>query len=544
MKRLLLILFTIHFSLFASAQQIKDGSKWWDGSVLYTAKVDASGKVTMNGIDAHEGGFRFMLSKESGKQGRYTLTTDNPDAYMPLRGQLGWCVDYIRQEGMNFLAVRKPNNDVIWTLVLTPDNLENCLSQERWAEKQPVSDVLTTMLLNTTYLGLFSKDELRLMRNEILARHGWKFQSKDLQDYFGRQAWYRPVANNNTITLNIIEQTNVQLIKSEEAVSDDERIKRDFSSGPEYNSELRALVNGEKGQFPGGLDDDGRGPEEIDGKEIYVVHNEAEFIASLRPGRTVMVADNTHLNLSRILENESEFRNRPGRRWASYNALGISEQPEVISEDAFDGHQLTLKNFKNLIIRGGKNSSIEVVPRYAFCIRFVNCDGCKLENLTIGHTEGGYCDGGVIGYQGGNRNFIFNCDLYGCGTYGIVARETRELTVHATNIHDCTYGIMELWNCLGVNFRSCDFFSNREYELITNRGCDYTTFSDCRFYCNWASAPLFASDGDITLIGCEVYHPNIGAQERIVAPKHDNKFGDNPAYVPKPRQKPIGPDAN
>ena len=158
MRRLLFILFTFHLSLFTSfAQTIQNGSKWWDGSVLYTAKVDASGEVTMNGIDAHEGGFRFMLSKVQGKQGRYTLTTDNPDAYMPVRGQLGWNVDYIRQEGMNFLAVRKPNNDVVWTLVLTPDNLENCINQERWAEQQPVSDILTTMLLNTTYLARFSR---------------------------------------------------------------------------------------------------------------------------------------------------------------------------------------------------------------------------------------------------------------------------------------------------------------------------------------------------------------------------------------------------
>jgi serine/threonine-protein kinase len=30
------------------------------------------------------------------------------------------------------------------------------------------------------------------MRNEIYARHGWVFQRTDLQDYFGRQPWYRP----------------------------------------------------------------------------------------------------------------------------------------------------------------------------------------------------------------------------------------------------------------------------------------------------------------------------------------------------------------
>ncbi|MBR4731110.1 MAG: YARHG domain-containing protein [Prevotella sp.] len=517
------------------AQTIQNGSKWWDGSVLYTAKVAASGEVTMNGVDAHEGGFRFMLAKEQGKQGRYTLTTDNPDAYMPVRGQLGWRVDYIRQDGMYFLAVRKPNNDVVWTLVLTPDNLENCIGQEQWAEQQPVSDIITGMLLNTTYLARFSKPDLRLMRNEILARHGWKFQSKDLQDYFGKQSWYHPVADNNTIKLSIIEQTNVQLIKSEEAVPDEERGYRDFSSGPEYNSELRDLVNGQKGQFPGGLDDDGRGPEEIDpkvinGEEVYVVTNESEFIASLRPGRIVMVADNIHLNLSRILENESEFRNIPGRRWCSYDALGIGKEPLIISEDISDGQQLTLKNFNNLIIRGGKNSSIEVDPRYAFCIRFVNCEDCTVENLTIGHTEGGFCDGGVIGVKGGRQILVNKCDLYGCGTYGVVLRETTDFGMIKSNVHDCTYGIMELQNCMAVKFTTCDFFNNREYALIEAWGVDGLVFDDCRFFANWGDAPLFSLDTTFYLMGCQIYHPteNLGSIDKAEQTGAKTVFNANP----------------
>ena len=40
-------------------------------------------------------------------------------------------------------------------------------------------------------LGL-SKDELRIARNEIYARHGREFTSKDLQEYFGAKSWYNP----------------------------------------------------------------------------------------------------------------------------------------------------------------------------------------------------------------------------------------------------------------------------------------------------------------------------------------------------------------
>ena len=74
------------------------------------------------------------------------------------------------------------------------------------------------MLLNTQTLRKYDKKTLRIMRNEIMARHGYVFQSKDLRDYFSKKWWYKPAANNNAVKLNVIEQTNVELIKSEETL--------------------------------------------------------------------------------------------------------------------------------------------------------------------------------------------------------------------------------------------------------------------------------------------------------------------------------------
>jgi len=500
----------------AQAQTIKDGSKWWDGIRLYTAQVDDNGNVRMDGESEDMGGDSFRLNKVNGKEGNYTLAADNKYGWIFIRGQVGWNVEYVHQDGLNFLAVRKPNGDCCYTLTHTPDNLKNCVAQRKIIEEREMSWMLQNYLLDTRYLGRFSKSQLRLMRNEILARHGWKFQSKDLQDYFGKQKWYKPVTDNNSIKLSLIEMTNIQLLKSEEAEDDENRVRYENTTAA---PEMVEAVGG-----------------------IITVTTEEQFINALGNDRVIELGDDVHLNLSNILEREDWFSGVPGRAWVTITERDGGDQPVVISEYTNDGQQLVLRNFRNLVIRGKHNSSIEVNPRYSFCLNYIDCEGCKLENLTIGHTEGGYCDGGVIGYQGGNRNFIFHCDLYGCGTYGIVARETRELTVHHTNIHDCTYGIMELWSCLGVVFNSCDFFSNREYDLITNNGSEYTTFSDCRFFGNWADAPLFVSDEDFTLIGCEIYHPILGAQKRIVAPNHDNKFGDDASFIPEPRKNPIGPD--
>ena len=61
------------------------------------------------------------------------------------------------------------------------------------------------------------KDELRLMRNAIYARHGYTFRSKDLSDYFSQFDWYHPTT---TVVpeqqLSDIERDNIVLIKQYE----------------------------------------------------------------------------------------------------------------------------------------------------------------------------------------------------------------------------------------------------------------------------------------------------------------------------------------
>ncbi|MBQ9667287.1 MAG: YARHG domain-containing protein [Prevotella sp.] len=523
--------------LGAEAQEVRNGSKWWDGSVLYTATVNAYGTVVMNGIGQHEGGFRFKLSKTLDRPGEYVLAADAPDAILPVRGELGWRVSYVRQEGMNFLAVRRPNGDVCHTLVLTPDNLTNCLAQEKFAEEeQAISDVITGMLLNTTYLSQFPKAQLRLMRNEILARHGYRFQSEDLRDHFETQPWYHPVADNNSIRLNIIEQTNVQLIKSEESVPDEER-------GYMPKAE----------DFPGGLADDGRGPDDTedtqgtvvqyDGDQYIRVTTAEQFLHSIISGINILVARDTEINLSSVLD-DKDWWNRQNYyfKWRRERATDVGKAQAIISEEVFDGRQLTICNYKQIVIRGEGNSHIVVQPRHAFCLNFVNCEQIEIRNLIIGHTVGGSCEGGVIGVDGGWRISIHDCDLYGCGTYGVQLQNTRDFSMYASNIHDCTYGIMTLQNVEFAKFERCDFFRNREFALVESRGSN-VTFFDCRFYANNANSPLFLFDRDFFLAGCEIYHPTeyLGDIDLADQSGKKNWFSENPLDTNiKPRG--IGPD--
>ena len=74
----------------------------------------------------------------------------------------------------------------------------------------------STTLLNDHQFSSFDKSTLRIMRNAILARHGYRFQSKDLQEYFTNEPWYKPAASNDGIRLSFIEQLNIELIKQME----------------------------------------------------------------------------------------------------------------------------------------------------------------------------------------------------------------------------------------------------------------------------------------------------------------------------------------
>ena len=79
------------------------------------------------------------------------------------------------------------------------------------------------VLLNDKQFRKMKKSTLRIMRNEILAVHGYRFQSEDLQHYFSTKEWYQPAESNSTVKPYLLEQLNIELIKAEEAKPDEDR---------------------------------------------------------------------------------------------------------------------------------------------------------------------------------------------------------------------------------------------------------------------------------------------------------------------------------
>ncbi len=68
-------------------------------------------------------------------------------------------------------------------------------------------------------LSGYTKEELRLARNEIYARHGRIFDSRDLNDYFQSQSWYNGYLTKDEFdesVLNSYEKENLLVIKAVE----------------------------------------------------------------------------------------------------------------------------------------------------------------------------------------------------------------------------------------------------------------------------------------------------------------------------------------
>jgi hypothetical protein len=61
-------------------------------------------------------------------------------------------------------------------------------------------------------LSRLSREQLRVLRNEIFARKGRQFDSLDLRELFSKQPWYKPRSDYSDNMLTKIDKENVDKI--------------------------------------------------------------------------------------------------------------------------------------------------------------------------------------------------------------------------------------------------------------------------------------------------------------------------------------------
>ena len=156
----------------ANAQTIQKGNKFFNGETLYTVQETRMGTyVHMTGENASGDYLELTLEKVPDKAGAYTLQPSVQADDSPFPGaSFGSSVQYIRRQGMNFLAVSSDLEGIAEILVLTPDNLRNCLGQQEFAENQPLSELAEGMLLNRPLVEIYSTPDLADLLNGPLKK--------------------------------------------------------------------------------------------------------------------------------------------------------------------------------------------------------------------------------------------------------------------------------------------------------------------------------------------------------------------------------------
>lgn len=102
-----------------------------------------------------------------------------------------------------------PGDTLLFSLEKTWSTTEH---QGRWAFTS--SEVLTP-----GRIFFYPNEVLRLMRNEIYARHGYHFADTSLQQFFYNKVWYQEENDNRHIQLTPLEAFNVALIQTFEQQS-------------------------------------------------------------------------------------------------------------------------------------------------------------------------------------------------------------------------------------------------------------------------------------------------------------------------------------
>ncbi len=96
-------------------------------------------------------------------------------------------------------------------------------------------ELFENKLISEAMLRGLSLHELRLLRNEIYARHGRIFKTMWIEQYFGGQSWYEPNENFKDEEISGSDKTNIETIVAYENKLHDQISKRPIT---------RALLNG------------------------------------------------------------------------------------------------------------------------------------------------------------------------------------------------------------------------------------------------------------------------------------------------------------
>ncbi len=232
-------------------------------------------------------------------------------------------------------------------------------------------------------------------------------------------------------------------------------------------------------------------------EEVYV-SNALEFVEAIESNRIIHLSPGTY-NISEAIE---------GLNMISYDEKYNISIPTVGASECFDGNELLLLNIDNLTIMCddvSKQAELVCEPRYANVLDFYNCTNISLYNIVAGHTpERGSCAGDVLNFESCDEITLSIVDLYGCGTYGIGAYESKNILCRMSKIRECSYGLVDFCATENVVFDDCTFTFDEGYSQVECRSESQVTFNNCVFQDRGSNSDFVYITDDSVLVfkGC------------------------------------------
>jgi hypothetical protein len=197
----------------------------------------------------------------------------------------------------------------------------------------------------------------------------------------------------------------------------------------------------------------------------YTVSNAKELLQAIGPDRTITLKSGDY-QLKDAYDVKSDY---------------------ILFSSEYDGPELIVNNVANMTLTGEGTATILAEPRYAWVINFMACSKIKIKGIVFGHTEEGYCTGGVLGFTTCSGFTISNCEMYGSGTEGLAFSESTNFTFNNCEIRKCTYDIMNVSSSSNISFTDCTFKDTGEFDLITIQTSSKVSFKKCMFRNNATS---------------------------------------------------------
>ena len=146
--------------------------------------------------------------------------------------------------------------------------------------------------------------------------------------------------------------------------------------------------------------------------------------------------------------------------------------------------QYSLSGVSNLCLEAedGADVQFSIDDPYSPVFTIGSSSHVTLRGITAGHNvEPGYCSGSVFYFGDSEYVTVDKCSLYGSGTYGIEASYVGNVHVTDTDIHECTYGLIDLRNSGNASFENCKLRDSSDLTMINFYDGYELTFDNCEF---------------------------------------------------------------